>query len=129
MEGNTTTMSSHHQVTPLQALDISTNEETKERDTAPMLQSVIPETEPQPEDILDLPHRSVQCREMPPLSNSDSKDSGMSQDLIPRILLPKQRTKKKIQRKLKKDQRKLKKDPPTVVLVKGMNNKEKPRWR
>eukprot|EP00957_Ditylum_brightwellii_P062069 4710313-Ditylum_brightwellii.AAC.1 len=62
---------------------------------------------------------------MLPLSDSESEDSGMSQDLLPRILPPKQITTKKVQRELMKDQRKLMKDPPTVVLVKGMNNKEK----
>eukprot|EP00957_Ditylum_brightwellii_P082217 6251730-Ditylum_brightwellii.AAC.1 len=59
MEGNSTAMSSHHQVTPPQASGISTDKETKEEDTASMPQSVVLETEPQLEDNIDLSRRSM----------------------------------------------------------------------
>eukprot|EP00957_Ditylum_brightwellii_P167949 12784321-Ditylum_brightwellii.AAC.1 len=59
MEGNITVMPSHHQVTLPQTSGVSTNEEAKEEDTASVLQSVMPETEPQPEDDIDLQCRSV----------------------------------------------------------------------
>eukprot|EP00957_Ditylum_brightwellii_P128626 9811653-Ditylum_brightwellii.AAC.1 len=58
MEGISTAMTSHHQVTPPQAPGVSTNEETNEEDTESVAQSVVPETEPplQPEDVPDKPH-------------------------------------------------------------------------
>eukprot|EP00957_Ditylum_brightwellii_P105455 8039329-Ditylum_brightwellii.AAC.1 len=50
--------------------------------------------------------------------NIDSGNNIMSQDIFPKIPLLKQITKKKAHKNQKKD-------PLTVVLVKGINNKEK----